>query len=109
MSILKAPVRAGPGQSNDTLGLEMQGYPSRCAGAELDAGNTTRILIDSWAWASSPAMAVEDLPAAMEELQGKDGGRRLLDPGEPHLLPRLHRGPDGNHVWLHQRKDGTFG
>ena len=60
------------------------------------------------AWAAA-ALAVEDLPAAMEELQGKEVTVVFPIQESPICHLACIEDPDGNHVWLHQRKDGTFG
>ena len=55
------------------------------------------------------ALAVEDVKTAVEELKDK-GVPFLVEHGETrfcHFAVLLD--PDGNRVWLHQRKSGTFG
>ena len=86
----------------DTLGLELEGYYEQMRWAEFDAGNTTLVLndpsilgvgIEPRPGGGAAALAVEDLAAAMEELEGKDVSGCLPGPGEPHLPSLLHRGP----------------
>lgn len=86
--------------------------------AEFDAGNTTLVLndpsilgvgIEPRPGGGAAAFAVEDLAAAMEELGGQ--GVTVVFPIQESPICHLAciENPDGNHVWLHQRKDGTFG
>ena len=102
----------------DTLGLELEGYYEQMRWAEFDAGNTTLVLndpsilgvgIEPRPGGGAAALAVEDLAAAMEELEGKDVP--VVFPAQESPICHLSciEDPDGNHVWLHQRKDGTFG
>ena len=102
----------------DTLGLELAGYYEQMRWAEFDAGNTTLVLndpsilgvgIEPRPGGGAAALAVEDLAAAMEELEGKQV--TVVFPAQESPICHLSciEGPDGNHVWLHQRKDGTFG
>ena len=102
----------------DTLGLELEGYYEQMRWAEFDAGNTTLVLndpsilgvgIEPRPGGGAAALAVEDLAAAMEELEGKDVP--IVFPAQESPICHLSciEDPDGNHVWLHQRKDGTFG
>jgi predicted enzyme related to lactoylglutathione lyase len=55
------------------------------------------------------ALAVEDVQASLAELQAK--GVQVVS--GPHDTPVCHMvmiaDPDGNRIWLHQRKDGTCG
>ena len=102
----------------DTLGLDLAGYYEQMRWAEFDAGNATLVLNDpetlgvgltARTGGAAAALAVEDLAAAMEELQAK--GVTVVFPVQESPICHLAciEDPDGNHVWLHQRKDGTFG
>ena len=102
----------------DTLGLELAGYYEQMRWAEFDAGNTTLVLndpsilgvgIEPRPGGGAAALAVEDLDAAMEELQGKEVTVVFPIQESPICHLACIEDPDGNHVWLHQRKDGTFG
>lgn len=52
---------------------------------------------------------MEDLAGAMEELEGKDVP--IVFPAQESPTRHLPciEDPDGNHVWLQQGKDSTFG
>ena len=102
----------------DTLGLEMYGYFEEVKWAEFNAGNTTFALNDPSAFDPSlsaqtgggaVAFSVDDVAATIEELQAK--GVPVTVPANE--TPVCHfacvQDPDGNTVWFHQRKDGTFG
>ena len=102
----------------DTLGLDLAGYYERMRWAEFDAGNATLVLNDpetlgvglsARTGGAAAALAVEDLNAAMEELQGKEVTVVFPIQESPICHLACIEDPDGNHVWLHQRKDGTFG
>ena len=55
------------------------------------------------------ALAVADAKAAMEELKRK-GVEVRMDISESSVcFMGLIADPDGNQIWLHQRKDGTAG
>ena len=55
------------------------------------------------------ALAVSDAKAAMEELKAK-GVQVLQDLDESSVcFMALIADPDGNAIWIHQRKDGTAG
>jgi predicted enzyme related to lactoylglutathione lyase len=55
------------------------------------------------------ALAVENVAATVEMLRGK-GVRVVMEPVEaPHCFLAIVADPDGNHIGLHQRKNGTFG
>ena len=102
----------------DTLGLELLGYFEEVKWAEFRAGNATFAVNDPSAFdpemkarsgGACVAFAVEDVEAAIKELEGK--GVPIVFPMQES--PMCHVGcvsdPDGNQVWLHQRKDGSFG
>lgn len=102
----------------DTLGLEMYGHFEEMKWAEFNAGNTTFAINDPSAFdanmkaqpgGAAVAFSVDDVAAAIEELESK-GVKVTLPVNESpvcHFACILD--PDGNTVWLHQRKDGTFG
>ncbi len=55
------------------------------------------------------ALAVDDVPAAVEELRAK-GVKVLIEAREfATCFEALIQGPDGNLLLLHRRKDGTAG
>ena len=102
----------------DTLGLRMVDEFPEFRWVEFDAGNVT-LAIASEPYGTPPtpgatggamvALAVPDVQATVEELRGK--GVHVLS--GPEESPVCHiatiSDPDGNHVFLHQRKDGTAG
>jgi len=55
------------------------------------------------------AFSVDDVAAAIEELEGKGITVTVPTYESPvcHLACILD--PDGNTVWIHQRKDGSYG
>lgn len=101
----------------DILGLEMYGYYEEVKWAEFNAGNTTFALNDPSAFdpnlearsgGAAVSFAVDDVEATMDELKAK-GVTVTVPAGES---PVCHfacvSDPDGNTVWFHKRKDGTF-
>lgn len=100
----------------DVLGLEVEvarGEPgTRASGyMEFDAGGTAIALValPDLHPNALPALAVEDVAAAIEELRGK-GVTIAMDPIEtPVCFMAVVADPDGNRILLHQRKDGTAG
>jgi predicted enzyme related to lactoylglutathione lyase len=85
---------------------------------EFDAGATTIALASPPAEEPQPpyaqngvtfALAVEDAKAAMDELKAKgvDVRKELEEGSVCHMA--LIADPDGNLIWIHQRKDGTAG
>lgn len=101
----------------DTLGLEMYGYFEEVKWAEFNAGNATFAVNDPSAFDASMkarsgggcvAFAVDDLEEAMKELEEK--GVPVVFPTQesPVCHVACVSDPDGNQVWLHRRKDGTF-
>jgi predicted enzyme related to lactoylglutathione lyase len=102
----------------DTLGLHMGGEFPEFRWVEFDAGNVT-LAVASEPYGTPPtpgatggavvALAVPDVPAAVEALRAK--GVRILSESEETPVCHLAviSDPDGNHVFLHQRKDGTAG
>lgn len=101
----------------DTLGLRLE-CVFEDAWAELSAGSTTLALCGPpWAQPPEPgykggatvALAVEDVKAAADEL--KSMGIAILEEASdtPVCSMAMIADPDGNRLWLHSRKDGTFG
>jgi predicted enzyme related to lactoylglutathione lyase len=100
----------------DTLGLTpAAAWPP--SWYEFDAGSTTIAIGKPPPQAPQPpyqggttfALAVPDAKAAMEELRAK-GVKVLQDVDEsPVCFMGLIADPDGNSIWIHQRKDGTAG
>ena len=101
----------------DTLGLEMHGYFEEVKWAEFNGGNTTFAINDPTVFdpdlkaqsgGGAVAFAVDDLEGAIEELEAK--GVPVVAP--LNESPVCHfaciSDPDGNTIWLHRRKDGTF-
>ena len=101
----------------DILGLEMHGYYEEMKWAEFSAGNATFAINDPTVFdpnlkaqsgGAAVAFSVDDLEAAMKELEAK--GVPVVAP--LNESPVCHfacvSDPDGNTVWLHRRKDGTF-
>jgi lactoylglutathione lyase len=89
--------------------------------AEYDLGNVTlSVFVSSDASAAEPqspsprgaavALAVPDVPAAVEELRGK-GVPILMDTMDvPNVCQTAAiADPDGNRLYLHHRHDGTAG
>jgi|SRR5687767_14683431 predicted enzyme related to lactoylglutathione lyase len=85
---------------------------------EFEAGETTVALGTPPENAPQPpftqsgvsfALAVADAKAALDELQQK--GVKVVMPADETSV--CHMGmivdPDGNQIWIHQRKDGTAG
>ena len=98
----------------DFLGLPMEFYKEEWKWAELGAGNVTLTLCGEGKRAEESsggilALAVEDLPAAAEEVKAKGitVNRELHELSTCWHLEILD--PDGYTIILHQRKDGTFG
>jgi predicted enzyme related to lactoylglutathione lyase len=93
----------------DTIGLtplsESDGW------SEYDLGNVTLSIVQSEDMppGGAVALAVNDVAAALKEL--KAAGMTVIT--EPNESPVCHFAsvldPDGNSLWIHQRKDGTTG
>jgi predicted enzyme related to lactoylglutathione lyase len=100
----------------DVLGLK----PSSAGDgwAEFDLGNVTlAIFVSSDDAPQSPsprgaavALAVPDVPAAVEELRGK-GVPIMMDTVDTPSVCQTAAiaDPDGNRIYLHHRHDGTAG
>lgn len=55
------------------------------------------------------ALAVQDAKAAIDDLKSK-GVKVIMEASETSVCHMgLIADPDGNQIWLHQRKDGTAG
>jgi predicted enzyme related to lactoylglutathione lyase len=106
---------------HETLGLPVEGEFPEYRWVEFAAGNVTLAVPEEpaavaprpgYAGGATVALAVPDVPdvpAAGAALRGY-GGRVLAEPEESsvcHLATISD--PDGNRVFLHQRKDGTAG
>jgi len=101
----------------DTLGLTLDFYLEG-NWAEFSIENVTLALCGPKGGGTPPqrgyqggamvALAVRDMNAAVEELRSK--GVHVEDPfdGSVCYVARMED-PDGNRLWLHQRKDGTAG
>lgn len=88
---------------------------------EFDAGNVTLSLVQpdpaewtgqssgSWQTRMGVALAVADVAAALAELRAK--GVKVTSEVQdfPPCYMAMVEDPDGNSVFLHQRKDGTAG
>ena len=88
---------------------------------EFDAGNVTLSLVrtdpaewtgqssGSWQTRMGVALAVADVAAALAELRAK--GVKVTSEVQdfPPCYMAMVEDPDGNSVFLHQRKDGTAG
>jgi catechol 2,3-dioxygenase-like lactoylglutathione lyase family enzyme len=101
----------------DTLGLT-PGAEWAPFWYEFDAGGTTIAIAKPPPEAPQPpfngagpsfALAVPDVPAALAEVRAK--GVPVLQEGQESSVchTALIADPDGNLIWLHQRKDGTAG
>ena len=102
----------------DILGLEMYGHFEEVKWAEFNAGNLTLSINDPTAFdpnasaqsgGASVAFSVDNVEETIAELEGK--GVKVTIP--TNETPVCHfacvSDPDGNTVWFHSRKDGTFG
>ena len=104
----------------DTLGLKLDFMKEEWDWAEFDVGPVALALdanpFEGKVRDSTPkpggavvALAVEDVQAAVEALRGK-GVTILREPFETGVcfMAKI-ADPDGNRIWLHRRKDGTWG
>ena len=98
----------------DVLGLRQEVYSEESQWAEFDCGNLTLSLMGGEKLPEPVigghlALAVEDVPAACEELK-RQGIRIVKEPQDYGCCQAVEiLDPDGNHVILHRRADGTFG
>ena len=107
-------LKRAAGFYRDILGLPQEIYSEESQWAEFNCGNITLAL---WGGQQVPqerhggriALAVDDVPAAYEELK-KKGVRMLGEPRDYSVCWAMEiLDPDGNLVLLHRRADGTFG
>jgi len=102
----------------DTLGMVLEEHFEEFGWAEFTATPTTLALVDPAKFeagakprpgGASIALAVDDVKAAVDELEGK-GIKVYMEAMEtPVCWYALVADPDGNPVGLHARKDGSFG
>jgi predicted enzyme related to lactoylglutathione lyase len=98
----------------DVLGLPQKLYSEEWKWAEFDCGNITLALnggeiLPEVITGGRIALAVEDIHAAYEEMK-KRGVRVVSEPHDYSVCRAMEiLDPDGNHVILHKRADGTFG
>jgi catechol 2,3-dioxygenase-like lactoylglutathione lyase family enzyme len=98
----------------DVLGLPQEIYSEEGQWAEFNCGNLTLSLkggekLPEPLAGGHIALAVEDVHAACEELK-RQGIRIVKEPQDYRCCQAIEiLDPDGNHVILHQRADGTFG
>ena len=96
----------------------MYGHFEEMKWAEFNAGNATFAINDPSAFdpnlkaqagGAAVPFSVDDVAAAIEELEGKGITVTVPTYENPvcHLACILD--PDGNTVWIHQRKDGGYG
>jgi len=99
---------------NKTLGLKIYGKPGE-SWAEFEAGKDI-LVIGNWGFekkkvggGATVGLAVEDVKKAIKELKAKKV--KIID--EPYetgvCFGSTIADPDGNRIYLHQRKDGTAG
>ena len=103
---------------HETLGLPVEGEFPEYRWVEFAAGNVTLAVAEvpaaerrrpGYAGGATVALAVPDVRAAVEALRAK-GVRVLSEPEESSVCHMATiSDPDGNRVYLHQRKDGTAG
>ncbi len=104
----------------DTLGLKLDYMNEEWGWAEFDIAPVTLALdanpFEGALQGNTPkpggavvALAVEDVKVAVEELRGR-GVTILREPFETSVcfMAKI-ADPDGNRIWLHKRKDGTYG
>jgi len=101
----------------DTLGMPLDTVVEG-AWAEFSLVPVTLALVGP-PWAEAPrrgdrggatvALAVDDVTRAVTELRAK-GVQVFVEPMETSVCHMaMIADPDGNRIWLHQRKDGTCG
>ena len=99
---------------HDILGLPQEVYSEEWHWAEFNCGNLTLSLKGGEILPESVpggriALAVENLQTACEELKRR-GVRIEKEPQDFGCCQAMEiLDPDGNHVILHHRADGTFG
>ncbi|MBT3345623.1 MAG: hypothetical protein HN712_18555 [Gemmatimonadetes bacterium] len=101
----------------DALGLEMYGYYEDFKWAEFNAGNVTLALNDPSSFdpqataqsgGAAVALAVEDVEAMVKALEARGITVTMQIQESPVCHFACIQDPDGNSIWLHHRKDGTF-
>jgi predicted enzyme related to lactoylglutathione lyase len=98
----------------DVLGLHQEVYCEEGQWAEFNCGNLTLSLkggekLPEPVAGGRIALAVEDVPAAYEELK-RQGVRIVKEPQDFGCCQAIEiLDPDGNRVILHKRADGSFG
>ncbi len=101
----------------DILGLEMYGYFEDFKWAEFNAGNVTLAVNDPSSFdpnataqsgGAAVALAVEDVEATMKELAAKGITPTMPMQESPVCHFASIEDPDGNSIWIHHRKDGTY-
>ena len=102
----------------DTLGMELYGYFEEVKWAEFNAGNATFAINDPSAFdpeakaqsgGGSVAFAVDNLEEYVNQLEAKGVTVTIPTNETPVCHFACIKDPDGNTIWLHNRKDGTFG
>ena len=99
---------------NKTLGLKIYGKPGK-SWAEFEAGKDI-LVIGNWGFdkkkvggGATVGLAVADVKSALKELR-KKGVKIIDDYYETGVcFGSTIADPDGNRIYLHQRKDGTAG
>lgn len=103
---------------SDILGLQLLGRFDDIKWAEFAAGNITFALNDpsvfdanfkAQSGGAAVAFAVEDVEETLAELQQKGVSATIPFQNTSVCHFACIADPDGNTVWLHQRKDGTYG
>lgn len=95
----------------DTLGVQERFLITAPTWTEFDTRPVTLALVqwDEHPGVGAVALAVDDVRAAIDELRGK-GVRIVIEPVETDdCWLAIIADPDGNFVYVHQRKDGTAG
>ena len=96
----------------DVLGLPTTGIQDE-DWREFQAGSTTLAVTPAHVGLQPPrvllALAVDDVDAALQE--AREAGATVLHETRdtPACFNAMIADPDGNPIWLHQRKDGTHG
>ena len=96
----------------DVLGLPSTGIQDD-DWREFQAGSTTLAVTPTHVGLQPPkvlmALAVDDVDAALQE--AREAGAQVLHETRdtPACRNAMIADPDGNPIWLHQRKDGTAG
>ncbi len=96
----------------DVLGLQPTGINDHDR-REFQAGSTTLAVTPAHVGLDPPgvlmALAVDDVDAALQE--ARDAGVQVLHETRdtPACRNAMIADPDGNPIWLHQRKDGSAG